>query len=89
LVAVHIISGKRRSCAFITIVQAYEICECLAKKNIFYLDLNRESVSEPRTLSEGYAILQFKESCLLFEYVKIAMYCFSITRLQCQMILQK
>ncbi len=44
------------------------------KKNIFYLDLNRESVSEPRTLSEGYAILQFKESCLLFEYVKIAMY---------------
>ncbi len=33
-----------------------------------------------------YAILQFKESCLLFEYVKIAMYCFSITRLQCQMM---
>ncbi len=27
------------------------LCECLAKEMSFNLDLNRESVSEPRTLS--------------------------------------
>ncbi len=27
------------------------LCECLAKEMCLYLDLNRESVSEPRTLS--------------------------------------
>ncbi len=41
----------------ITAVQDYEmhymnaLCECLAKECVFNLDLNRESVSEPRTLS--------------------------------------
>ncbi len=65
MVAVHIISGKRRSCAFITIVQAYEICECLAKKNIFYLDLNRESMRYYNSKRAVYYLNMSKLQCIV------------------------
>ncbi len=52
-----ILFQAKDDCAFITRVQSYEMCYVNAwlKICIFNLDLNKESVSEPQTLSEGYS----------------------------------